>query len=201
VTPSAPSAPLTPTPSRAPAPAPAPAPPPTPHAAHPAPPLPLPSARSRLLAFHVVYSLLAANFLFPAATYLLAPERALASLGEIVALLGLPPFPIERETGEIWRTLAGTNVLTLGFLCVLLQVDLRRFYAALPALAFLKGASALAFLGRYLLGSGHALFLVIFLWDGLAVALFLVFGVRARTALDALDAAAAPAAPAQERLA
>ena len=152
-------------------------------------------ARRRVIAFHVVYTLLAANFIFPALTYLIAPERALAQIAQGLSLVGLPAFPIERETGDIWRTLAGTNVLTLGFLCVLLQVDLRRFWAALPALAFLKGSTAVVCLARYALGSGHPLFLLIFLWDALAVALFIVFAMRARAALDALDASrSAPSA-------
>jgi hypothetical protein len=138
----------------------------------------------RVTSFRVVYTLLTANFLIPSLLYLIAPERALGDLRAGLALLGLPPFPIENEGGFVWRTLAGTNVLTLAFMCGLLLADVRRFYPLLLPLAFLKGTTALAFLLQYALAYRHPLFLGIVAWDGLAVFLMIFFASRARAALD-----------------
>ena len=139
----------------------------------------------RRLAFQVVFTLLSLNFLVPAATYLLAPERAIAPLLDLGARLGWPEYPaLAAESGSfVWRTLAATNVLTLGTLCVALQWNVVRHYPLLFPLAFLKGATALAFAGQWAVGFRHPLFLAIALWDGLAVFLFLFFASRARAAL------------------
>ncbi len=137
----------------------------------------------RILAFRVVFLLLALNFLFPSLLYLFAPERALESLRGVIALAGAPPFPLEREQGVIWRTLAGTNVLALAFMCFLLLWDVRRFYAVLAPLVFLKATTALAYLAHYFVTLRHPLFIGIFVWDGIAVLCFLYFAPRARAAL------------------
>lgn len=140
--------------------------------------------RGRVVAFQAVYTFLTLNFLVPSIAYLVAPDLVLGQIRDGLALAGLPPFPLEGEHGFIWRTLAGTNVLALAFMCLLLQIDLRRFFPLLLPLAFLKGTTAVAFLLQYALALRHPFFVAIFLWDGLAVFLMLFFASRARAALE-----------------
>lgn len=137
----------------------------------------------RVLWFRVVFTLLTLNFLAPSLLYLFAPERALEQLRQGLALAHVQPYPIETEQGLIWRTLAGTNVLTLAFMCFLLLIDVRRFYVVLVPLVFLKATTAIAYLALYFTTLRHPLFLGVFVWDCVAVFCFLYFAPRARSAL------------------
>ncbi len=128
-------------------------------------------------AFHIVYTLLALNFLIPAAIYAVAPDRAVAAFTGIGDLFGVA-YPWD-ETGVFWRVLAIANVATLGFACVLLQLDVVRYWAAIYPLVFLKSAAvvgfAVAFAARPYPG-----FLAASLFDGLTVAAMIVFARGAR---------------------
>ena len=138
-------------------------------------------------AFQVGYVLLAANFILPAASYIVAPQLALGTLDRINVLLGgghLPPGP----GGELWHMLAVGNVMTLGFLCLLILIDLQRFYPALPALAFLKAFSAF-----YSLQLGLSLHLPafegIFVLDGTTTIALVALAVAAHRSLHPDDVA------------
>jgi len=133
--------------------------------------------------FQVVFTLLTLNFLVPGLGYLLAPEWAMESFRKLGGWLGGGAYPLA-EQSVVWRTLGGTNVLTLGFMCLLLQVDVVRFYPVLWPLAFMKGATAAAFLGQYLFVLPYPAFLAVFAWDALAVVLFVTLAPRARRALS-----------------
>ncbi|MBS2029127.1 MAG: hypothetical protein JST54_14585 [Deltaproteobacteria bacterium] len=137
--------------------------------------------------FQVGYVLLAANFIMPAASYIVAPQLALGTLDRINVLLGgghLPPGP----GGELWHMLAVGNVMTLGFLCLLILIDLERYYPALPALAFLKAFSAF-----YSLQLGLSLHLPafegIFVLDGTTTIALVALAVAAHRGLHPDDVA------------
>jgi hypothetical protein len=133
--------------------------------------------------FQIVFTLLTLNFLFPAISYLVAPSVARDGIVSLGRLLGAPDYPVSEES-LVWRVLAGTNVLTLAFTCFLLQLNVRRFYAALFPLVFMKATTAIAYLATYFVALAYPLFWAIFLWDGLACFLFIFFATRARRAID-----------------
>jgi hypothetical protein len=142
--------------------------------------------------FQIVYALLTLNFVVPALSYVVAPGLALDTLDRVNRMLGGGPYPFV-ESGQVWHMLAVGNVMTLGAMCALLLVDLRRFYPVLPALAFLKAFSALyaAWIGATL----HApAFLGIALLDGTTTVAMVFFAVRAHRALP-------PRSPIDETLA
>lgn len=89
---------------------------------------------------------------------------------------------VTESRGHVWHMLAVGNVMTLGFMCAALAIDFERNAAMLPALAFLKGFSALSSLALGL-GDGPPLFLAVFALDGSTTVAMLVFGIRARRAL------------------
>ena len=98
-------------------------------------------------AFHVVYTLLALNFWIPVLVYVFAPDVAIgqfAALGEPFGA-GYP----HTEDSVFWRVLGIANVATLGFCCVLLQVDLKRFFPVLFPLVFLKGSATIGWLAAF----------------------------------------------------
>ena len=131
----------------------------------------------------VVFGLLAVQFILPSLSYLFAPEVALAQAETIGRLLGGGDYPMAGEQGYIFRVLAAGNVFTLGFLCLLMLLDMRRNHPLIPVFVVLKGFSALAYLYVYLLKLRYPLFLGVFFWDGLAVFLVVFFGRRAHRAL------------------
>ncbi len=133
--------------------------------------------------FQIVFTLLTINFIFPALSYFFAPDLALAQFRSLAALLGGGTYPLP-EQSYIWRVLASSNVFTLGFICLLLQLDLPRFRAAIPVFVVLKGYTALGFLYVFLFQLHLPLFLAITLWDGLAVFLFLFLGRRALRSIE-----------------
>jgi len=126
----------------------------------------------------VVFAILAAQFLAPAVSYLVQPAVALGTLDTINRMLGGGPYVAHENTGHVWHMLAVGNVMTLGFMCALLAIDLPRFYPALPSLAFLKAFSALFSLGLALTGA-PPMFFAVFALDGATTLVMLVFGVRA----------------------
>ncbi len=136
----------------------------------------------KLRAFRIVYAFLTLNFIIPAFFYLFAPELAWSSLQEVAMLFGASSYPYS-ETSLYWRILGTGNVMTLGFMCALLLVDLRKYYPTLVPLVFLKGCSAFGFLSVYLCVLDYPLFLVAFLFDGLTLAAMIYFARSARCAL------------------
>lgn len=131
----------------------------------------------------LVFAFLAAQFIAPAISYLVQPEVALGTIDAVNRLLGGGPYVALESRGHLWHMLAVGNVMTLGFVCALLAVDLGRFGGSLPGLVFLKGFSALFSLGLGLTG-GPPFFLAVFLLDGLTSAAMVFFGVRGLKALE-----------------
>ena len=134
--------------------------------------------------FQFVYTALALNFLFPSLVYALNPVGAIRRFERIGILLGGGEYGlVAGEAGYVWRLLAAGNVLSLAFMCALLQFDLKHFYSVLAPLVFMKSLAALGFLAVYLLAYRYPAFLVVFLYDGLTVFLMLYFAIRARRSL------------------
>jgi hypothetical protein len=91
-----------------------------------------------------LFALLAVQFIVPAVSYLVTPEVAIDTLDQLNRLLGGGPYVVTESRGHVWHMLAVGNVMTLGFMCAALAIDFERNAAMLPALAFLKGFSALS---------------------------------------------------------
>lgn len=141
-----------------------------------------PRAPRELTQARWLFALLAVQFIGPALSYLLTPQLAIASLDEVNRMLGGGPYVVNESHGHVWHMLAVGNVMTLGFMCALLAIDLERFFPTLPALAFLKGFSALSSLALGLT-DGPPLFLAVFVLDGATTVAMVVFGIRAHRAL------------------
>jgi hypothetical protein len=133
-------------------------------------------------AFRIVYAILVLNFLIPAISYMARPELVLANVDQINRLLGGGPYPVV-ESGQLWHMLGVGNVMTLAFMCLLLLIDLRRFWPVLPALAFLKGYSSLYSLW---IAAAHHLpvFYAVFALDGTTTLAMIVFATRAYRAME-----------------
>jgi hypothetical protein len=126
------------------------------------------------LLFRLVYAGFAVGFALNALSHAFTPG---ASLELWHALGGGPAEHGEDET--FWRILAFGNVATLAFCCALLLADLRRFWAALYPLLFMKGVTFLAFGIAYAVQPYRA-FLLAFLVDAptFGLLLWLALGTR-----------------------
>ena len=137
--------------------------------------------------FQLVYTLLTLNFFTPAAVYLFAPEAAYAALDMLCSMLGWSSMSGAERTSEFWRFLGFSNVFSLGFMCLLLQVNLRRWYPVLVPLLVLKGGSVVGAAWLFFAGSGHPFFALAVVFDGLTMAVMVVFARAAHRALPPTD--------------
>jgi hypothetical protein len=143
--------------------------------------------------FQLVFAVLTVNFFVPAVAYLFAPDLAYGELDRLCALLGWDLFTAAERGSEFWRFLGFSNVFTLGFMCLLLLLNLRRWHPVLLPLLVLKGASVVGAAHLFLFGSGHPFFALAVGFDGITMAAIFVFATRAHRALPAGDVGLVPA--------
>jgi hypothetical protein len=122
------------------------------------------------------------NFTIPALAYFFAPELAFSQFRDLGRLLGGVEYPLAEES-HLWRVLAAGNVFTLGFCCLLLQLNVKRFAPIVPVFVVLKSFSALGYLWTFLFRLPYRLFFAVFLWDALAVFLVVFLSRRALRAI------------------
>lgn len=135
----------------------------------------------RYRTFQIVFTILTLNFVIPALSYTFAPEVAIANLVEINNLLGGGPYVFPTDGGtHVWRYLAAANVMTLGFMCLLLQVNLRTFFPVLVPLTFMKSFAAICFLVGWFLPASAPFFLGAAVLDSVTSGAFIFFAVRAK---------------------
>jgi hypothetical protein len=145
-------------------------------------------------AFHVVYTVLALNFLIPVLFYVFDGAGTVETWAWLGEFLGGETYA-HTEDSMFWRVLGIANVATLGFCCVLLQLDLRKWFPVLTPLVFLKGCASFGFGVAFVL-EGYPQFLAACLFDAVTVAAMLFFAIRARRVLDGGAASGAVPQPA-----
>lgn len=133
--------------------------------------------------FQIVFSLLTLNFVVPAVTYSLAPQVAMDQFLAVNDLLGGDPYVFPETGSRVWRYLGAANVMTLGLMCLLLQLNLVRFFPVLVPLTFMKLYAATHWLGGWFADPGAMFFLAAAVLDYATSTAFVFFAVRARRAL------------------
>ena len=129
--------------------------------------------------FQIVFTILTLNFTLPALSYTFMPGQALDAFLQVNSLLGGVTYPFDETNSALWRILAAANVATLAFMCLLLQLNLRRWYPVLAPLLFLKGYSTVTLAGLYVLNPDVPLFLAGALLDGVTWSAIYFFATRA----------------------
>ncbi|MDF1564817.1 MAG: hypothetical protein P1V51_17375 [Deltaproteobacteria bacterium] len=133
--------------------------------------------------FQLVYGLLFLNFAIPVMGYVFSPETAIQSYRDTNLLLGGGPLPFPESQSVFFWVLGCANVLTLAFCCAFLMWNLRRHYAALLPLTFLKFMAATLWLAIFLLDERAPIHLGAALLDYVTCAAFVFFARRARRAI------------------
>ncbi len=128
-----------------------------------------------------VYAILTLNFWIPVVGYIVDPGGAVAAFAGIGELFGVP-YP-HSEDSVLWWVLGVANVSTLGFCCALLWWDVRRWFAVLVPLVYLKGWAALGFAAAFALVEPHPSYLAASLFDSLTVGAMIASAVAARREL------------------
>ncbi|HAZ11536.1 MAG: hypothetical protein A2X86_18605 [Bdellovibrionales bacterium GWA2_49_15] len=136
--------------------------------------------------FQLVFTLLSLNFIIPAFSYALAPQIVAGQFHQINQLMGGTPYTFPEEMSRMWRYLGAANVMTLGLMCFMLQLNLRKFKTILIPLCFLKGYNALLFLLGFFATPEYRVFLAIALLDFITTAAFIYFAGKAIRETDAL---------------
>ena len=137
----------------------------------------------KLRHFQIVYTILTLNFVIPAFSYLFTPESAWEGFLLIGRIFGSTDYPYS-EQSYYWRILGAGNVMTLGFMCGLILMNLRKYFTTLVPLVFLKACSAFGFLAVYLWVIDYSLFLVAFVFDGFTLVAMIYFAVTAHRSLE-----------------
>jgi hypothetical protein len=130
--------------------------------------------------FQIVFSILTLNFVVPALSYTFAPEAAVDSFVRLNEWLGGAAFTFPEAGSRLWRYLGAANVMTLGLMCFLLQLNVRRFFPVLLPLTFMKTYAALAWLGGFFADTGARVFLAAAILDLVTSVCFVFFAARAR---------------------
>jgi hypothetical protein len=94
-----------------------------------------------VIAFHVVFTWLAVQFLAAGILYVVAPQFA---IDQYLKMGGGMPYA-HGEDSVMWRVLAIANLATLSFSCAFIQFDVRRFFPVLYPLVVLKGIAAIGY--------------------------------------------------------
>jgi hypothetical protein len=139
--------------------------------------------------FQLVFTVLTLNFVVPALVYTFAPRAAVEQFMTVNRLLGGDAYDFPEAASRLWRYLGAANVMTLGLMCLLLQLDLRRFYSVLVPLTFMKAYAAACWLSGWVQAPGYRLFLAAAVLDTLTSAAFIYF---ARSAYREITRAGAP---------
>lgn len=130
-----------------------------------------------------IYAVLTLNFWIPVCVYILDPQAAVASFGDIGTALGFGPYG-HTEDSVLWYVLGVANVSTLGFCCALLWWDVRRWFAVLVPLVWLKGWASLGFLVYFAVVEPWPSYLAASVFDGLTVVTMIASAVAAKRELD-----------------
>ncbi len=137
--------------------------------------------------FQLVFTILTLNFVIPAFSYAIAPHIVAEQFNSINNLLGGQQYTFPEEMSRLWRYLGAANVMTLGLMCFMLQINLRKFKVILFPLVFLKGYNALLFLLGFFAAPEYRSLLAVALFDFLTTAAFIFFAGRAIKEIETIS--------------
>lgn len=137
--------------------------------------------------FQIVFTVLTLNFVIPAASYAIAPELAMEQFGQVNDALGGERYGFPEAESRVWRYLGAANVMTLGLMCFLLQLNLRRFRPVLLPLAFLKGYNATLYLFGWAAAPRYPGLAAVAVLDFVTTWAFIHFARRAYREIDGQD--------------
>lgn len=135
--------------------------------------------------FQVIFTILTLNFAIPTMSYIFAPDVALAQFVQLNEMLGGSPYLVDETASHLWRYLGAANVATLAFCCLLLQINVRKFYAVLYPLSFMKFLAATLWFAGFIAAPEFRVFLAAAILDYVTTAAFVFFTLRAKAELDA----------------
>ena len=129
--------------------------------------------------FQIIFTVLTLNFILPAFSYTFSPQTAMDQFLQINSILGGADYDIPEAASRVWRYLAAANVMTLGLCCLLLQLDLRRLYAVLIPLTFMKAYATACWFVGWILAPQYRFFLAAAILDLVTSCAFVWFASRA----------------------
>jgi len=130
--------------------------------------------------FQIIFTILTLNFFIPSLSYIFSPQTAIDQFVQLNAKLGGSQYdPGFEMNSRFWYFLGAANVMTLALMCFLLQFNLRRFYAVLVPLTFMKALAATLWLAGYIHSPEYPGCLSAAILDYVTSAAFVYFAVSA----------------------
>jgi hypothetical protein len=137
--------------------------------------------------FQIVFMILTLNFAIPSLSYALTPQVAIDQFVQLNQFLGGRPYDPQSElASHFWWYLGTANVMALAFMCLILQVNLRRFYPVLVPLTFLKATAATLWFIGFVKEPHFRAFLAGAVLDYVTSAAFVFFATRAHAEIRTL---------------
>lgn len=134
--------------------------------------------------FQIVFTIFTLNFVLPAFSYTFWPQAAMDQFLQINSILGGAEYTFPESASRVWRYLAAANVMTLGLCCLLLQLDLKRLYAVLIPLTFMKAYATACWAVGWVLAPQYRFFLAAAILDLVTSCAFVWFASRARREIE-----------------
>lgn len=130
----------------------------------------------------VVMAISAITYLITGFAFALVPNQILKSVNLLSRILapGLKEIPISVE--RFWLSLAFAMMMTITFLCYIVQHNVRKNKGYITPLLISKAASAISALCFFIFSAKYFAYLVIFLVDGSIFWITLLFYIRANRA-------------------
>jgi hypothetical protein len=130
--------------------------------------------------FQIIFTILTLNFAIPSLSYAFAPHIAIDQFAQLNANLGGTQYNAEFEmNSRFWYFLGTANVMTLAFMCFLLQYNLRRFFPVLIPLTFMKAMAATLWLSGFIRAPEYPGCMAAAILDYVTSAAFVYFSVTA----------------------
>jgi hypothetical protein len=136
--------------------------------------------------FQMVFVVLTLMFTSSTITYTLMPAMTMESFSTINQILGGGELQLPDSESQFWRLLGCGNVAALMLCCLLLLINIKRFYPVVYPLLLMKGFVGFSWLYIYLQDTSIPFFGVA---AGLDVLTFFVILYFPRKAMDALKEA------------
>ncbi|HIA01795.1 MAG TPA: hypothetical protein EYN66_07775 [Myxococcales bacterium] len=137
--------------------------------------------------FQIVFVILALMFGYSSITYTFMPAMTMESFSTLNKLMGGSALILPDQVSDFWRLLGCGNVVALMLCCIMLVLNIKRFYPVVYPLLLMKGFVGFSWLYIYLQDTSVPFFGIAAGMDVLTFFVILYFPRKALAALQDAD--------------
>ena len=140
--------------------------------------------------FQLVFGLLILMFGYSSITYTFMPAMTMESFSMINQILGGGELNLPDQQSDFWRLLGCGNVVALCLCCVMLSLNIKRFYPVVYPLLLMKGFVGFSWLYIFIKDTSVPFFGIAAGLDVVTFFVILYFPRKARRAIEEADVSA-----------